>query len=85
MNPFVEPSCSFAGLFGLCEFGERFRLAFDEIHSMIQLKINWYLVPVKAQKILAIMLIVTEKPVELDIFGSTSSNRNISKVVGYCV
>lgn len=62
VNPFIEMFCTFGGLFGLCEFGERLRLAFDEINSMLNLKTKWYLLPLKAQKILSIMLIVTERP-----------------------
>lgn len=81
VNPFIELICSSGGLFGLCEFGERLREAFDEINLMLNLMTKWYLLPLKAQKILSIMLCVTERPVELAIFGSITSNRNTFKVV----
>lgn len=80
INRFIELFFSFFGLFGFCEFGERLREAFDEINMVLN-QIKWYLLPRKTQKILSIMLMFTQRPVELDIFGSVSCNRITFKKV----
>lgn len=81
MNRFIELFFSLFGLFGFCEFGERLKVAFDEINIEID-QIKWYLLPCRTQQMISIMLIFIQKPVEIGIFGSVSCNRITFKKVG---
>lgn len=71
---------TFIGISVICDFGEKFGTAFGKIQLD---QINWYLLPCDTQKILLTILIVTQKPVELNIFGSISCNRITYKKVSF--
>lgn len=72
----------FAGIFGVCEFGERMCGSFDGINDIYH-QFAWYLFPWKAQQMVTMLIIVAQEPVELHVFGSISCGRitfkNVSK------
>lgn len=61
-------------IFGVCEFGEKLSETFGEVYDVYD-QFAWYLFPYDVQQMLSIMMIVAQKPVELRVFGSISSNR----------
>lgn len=67
-------------LFGICEFGERVKMSFEETRITID-QLKWYFMPSKIRKILPTILIVAQEPVEFKVFGSISSNRITFKEV----
>lgn len=71
---------SFGGVFSFCEFGERVSMAFDEINIEID-QLKWHLLPCKIQRMLPIIFMAAQEPVEFHIFGSTSCNRKAFKKV----
>lgn len=77
---FTQLFGSFVVLLGICEYCERVRMTFDEINTMLD-QLKWYLLPNQTQKMLSIILIVAQAPVEFRIFGSVSCNRKICKEV----
>lgn len=64
----------------ICELGHRLTVAFDQIHDEIG-KYDWFLFSHEIQKMLPTMLIVSQKPVEFEIFGSLSGIRETFKKV----
>ena len=75
-----EMSWSFAFVFVVCEFGQIMSNAYTEIdHEVCQL--DWYLFSMEIQKILPTLMIVTQKPVGLDVFGNISCGREDFKKV----
>lgn len=71
---------SFVCVFGICEFGERVCIAFDEINTKLD-QLRWYLLPHKTQTMLLIISIFAQKPIRFNIFGSVSCNRETFKDV----
>lgn len=79
ITPSMHLAGSFVALIGVCELGEKVSVKFHDINIAFDLK--WYLLPHKTQKMLPTIIIVTQQPVELCIFGSISSNRITFKEV----
>lgn len=69
---------SFIGIFIICDFGEKFETAFRKIQIN---RLDWYLLSCDTQKLLSTILIITQKPLALNIFGSISCNRITFKTV----
>lgn len=78
----VYVSYAFGIMFGICEIGQRITDKFDEMDEEIG-AFNWYLFPHKIQKILTIILIKTQTPIELKCFGSFSTTRENSAKVSF--
>lgn len=57
-----------------CELGERVRNAMSEINDSIN-QFYWYLFPMKVQKMLPIILLSVQQPVEIQCFGSITCTR----------
>lgn len=66
--------------FIICEIGQRVSDSFDQIFDTID-QFEWYLFPIKIQRLLPTLLIIAEQPVEIAVIGSTSPNRNTLKKV----
>lgn len=66
----------------ICELGQRITNAFDEIDDQIE-NFDWNLFSLEVQKLLPIMLMVVQQPVELHIFGSASGLRETFKKVRF--
>ena len=65
---------------GICEVGQQIYNAFDEIDDEIE-AFNWYLFPLKMRKMLPIILMVSQQPVQVDCFGSIFVLREAFKKV----
>lgn len=65
-----------------CELGERFSNCYSEIPEKI-CQFEWYLFTPELQKILPIMMIVAQQPVEIECFGSISCSRETFKKVQF--
>lgn len=78
----VYISYSFGIVFGLCEFGQRMTNAFEEIEDEIE-TFDWYFFPYELQRMLPMILMVTQQPVEIECFGSISSLREYFKKVSF--
>lgn len=64
----------FFGVGVACELGERSSGIFDAINDDIG-KIDWYLYPIEIKRILPTIMIVTQKPIYVEFFGSQSVSR----------
>lgn len=73
-------SITFLSVFCICDLGERVRTAFDEIEMMLD-QLKWYLVPKGTRKMLSIIFMAFQRPVEITIFGSISCDRITFKLV----
>lgn len=80
VNLYVQLFCSFVAVFGMCEFGQRVSESFYKINIVLE-RFKWYLLPMEAQKMLPIIMIVAQEPVTLKIFGSVACNRITFKEV----
>lgn len=63
-----------------CEFGQRLTNAFNEINDLID-QFQWYRFPSNMQRILPIALIIAQKPVSIEFFGSFSCSRELFRKV----
>lgn len=71
---------SFGIVFIACEFGQYVSGVFEEIEDDIEV-FDWYLFPHELQRMLPMILIVTQKPLQLKFFGSISLLREYFKKV----
>lgn len=63
-----------------CEIGERMSNAVFEIEDEIA-QFDWYSFPLEIQKILPIIIVNVQKPINIDCFGSISATRDTFKEV----
>lgn len=73
-------SYAFGAVFLMCELGQRGTNAFEEIDNVVK-EFEWNLFSHEIQRILPKILIVTQKPVVFECFGSTSALRETFKQV----
>lgn len=67
-------------IFICCEFGQRFSNAYDELNDAVN-RMDWYLIPIDLHRILLIVMINTQKPLDVNFFGSISCSREQFKRV----
>lgn len=67
-------------LFITCELGGQISSDFDGINDQIN-QFDWYLCPLKVQKILPPIMANLQQPVEFKCFGSFACNRDTFKAV----
>lgn len=72
---------AFSTIFGICEFGEKFRKMFGEINDVYD-RFAWNSFPYEAQQLLPMLLMFAQRPVQLQVFGSISCDRVTLKNVG---
>lgn len=65
----------------MCELGERLISAYSEIDDVMS-QIDWYLFHIKIQKIMPIIIVNSQKPISITIFGSMTTNRETFHKVG---
>lgn len=80
MVSIIEALYGFGVVLFACELGQRVTNLFIGINDKIEHS-DWYSYPNKVQKMLLIILIVAQQPVEFQCFGSTSANRDTFKKV----
>lgn len=76
----VEAFCAFGSVSASCEMGERYAGAFNDISDLID-QFKWYLFPKNVQRILPLLLIHMQQPIELECFGSIACAREALKSV----
>lgn len=76
----VQVAETFALLFGICEFGERVHMAFEDINVVFD-QLKWYLMSIETRKMLLYILLIVQEPVKFKIFGSVFSNRKTFREV----
>lgn len=76
----MEVLCAFGWLLTSCEIGERFESKFNEIGNVID-QFKWYSFPIEVQQMLPIIILITQQPVTLEVFGSISCLRESFKKV----
>lgn len=67
-------------LFASCELVGRISQEFNDICDMVD-QFDWYRFPCEMQKILPIIMMSTQQPVEFECFGSIACNRETFKRV----
>lgn len=58
----------------VCEFGEQGCEMFSAVEYTFD-EIDWYLYPIEMQRMLPKILIVVQKPIYVDLFGSVTASR----------
>lgn len=67
-------------LFLACNLGEIVSIAFENANETIY-QITWYACPVELQKCLVPMLLITERPFHMPVFGQLDCSRAAFKAV----
>lgn len=84
MEMLLMTMCEIANAFGLmfisCELCQRVNLAFDECGQMVE-QFEWYSFPDEIQRMLPLILQLTQQPVDINCFGSSAWNRETFKYV----
>lgn len=71
---------AFGVIYPVCELGQQVRNDFDEISTTIY-QMNWYSFPTQIQRILPIILLGSQKPVQIRSFGNIETTRETFKIV----
>lgn len=79
--PLVDGIIGVATVFISCELGQRMSDSFDKINFTID-QLDWYLFPIKIQRMLPMIIEIAQEPVELECFGSIACIREVFKNVG---
>lgn len=69
-------------VFIACELGERACDMFGTVDETMD-EIDWYLYPIEIKRMLPIIMIVTQKSVYIQLFGSITASRETFKRVRY--
>lgn len=64
-----------------CELGQQMTNAFERIGDVMKSQFNWYRFPIKVQRMLPSLLIISQQPVQLECFGSNACVRESFKKV----
>lgn len=67
-------------VFFSCEIGQRFTNAYDEVDDAIN-QLDWYLLPMKVQRVLPVIMMKSQKEWSIECFGSIACNRETFKKV----
>lgn len=67
-------------VFVTCERGEQFTITYGELENVIK-EFDWYLFSIEIQRLLPIILLGAQQPIELQCFGSLSTSRESFKKV----
>lgn len=71
----LQAFLAFVLLFVVCEIGQQTTDAFNEVEYAID-RLDWYLYPIKMQKMLVPIMVYAQKPVDMEFFGSFTCNRD---------
>lgn len=63
-----------------CEMGERVCAMFGAVDETLE-EMDWYLYPNEVQRMLPAIMIVAQKPIYVQLFGSTTASRETFKKV----
>lgn len=73
-------SYAFGVVLFMCEIGQQLTNAFETIEDTFE-AFHWYLFPLETKKMLLLIIMVTQEPVVMQCFGSTSGTRDTFKKV----
>lgn len=76
----LEALYGFGVVVFICELCQRVSNLYDEINDVIE-RFDWYLFPHEIQKSLLLIMMVTQKSIGFQCFGSKSANRDTLKRV----
>lgn len=77
---FFQAFYSFGFVFVVCELCERVTHGFNEINTIFS-KHTYFLYPSEIQRLLPIMIIFTQQPMDFELFGSITCSRESFKLV----
>lgn len=80
LKTILEVIYPFGVLFTMCELAHRYIQAFDECDEMVD-QFDWYIFPVKIQRMMPLILNFTQQSNEIKCFGSAACNREAFKYV----
>lgn len=66
--------CAYFLVLSVCELGQRFSNALNEIDDSI-IQMDWYLLPIKTQKLLPTTILHTQRNFAIKFYGSNSCSR----------
>lgn len=75
--------CAVNLVFVVCEVGQRFSNAFEELDVLIS-QTNWYLFPYKVQRMLPMIIVNAQQPIGIKCFGSVFCERGTFQQVWLC-
>lgn len=78
--PILGLFCTLTILYSSSELAGKMSIEFDKINNMIK-EFSWYLMPIKMQKMLPMLMINTQQTVGFICFGSLLCNRVTFKKV----
>lgn len=67
----------------VCEICQRINLVYEKCYDMIG-QIEWYLYPVEIQRLLPLIIMVAQRPIQIVYFGSGTCDRELIKKVPAC-
>lgn len=67
-------------VFAVCEISERYSNAFSEINDVVG-QLEWYLLPIEAQRLLPLLIMYCQKPFVIKFFGNIACSREQFKKV----
>lgn len=73
-------SYAFGMILIICELGQRLTDAFEQVANKIK-NIKWYLFSPEIQRLLPILIMVSQKPIVVQCFGNISGIRKTFKKV----
>ena len=73
---------AYGTVFAICELSEHVGNLFNKINDIFG-QLDWYLFPEKIQKMLPIVLAMTQQPIEIGCFGSIACTRETFKKVKF--
>lgn len=71
---------SFMVIFLLCNYGEQVTSEIEEIHDNLY-DCDWYLFPIKEQRMMQLILVTAQQPINLQGFGNILLTRDTFKKV----
>lgn len=76
MTLFGEMFWSVTCIFLYCEFGDRVTNEFEELNDAID-QLKWYDFPIEIQRMMPIIMILAQKPVEIRGYGNIACARHV--------
>lgn len=76
----IEIIFAYGVLLLICEICEQAGQDFEECSNMVD-QLNWYLFPIKIQRMMPLISYFTQQPIEIKCFGGMACNRETFKYV----
>lgn len=73
---------SFGLVFMYCELSEQIKMQFEEVNSTLY-ELNWYTCPMRVQRMMTMIVLMVQQPVDLMAFGGIPCSRQTFKSVHF--